>query len=237
MIKKTSIWALLFVFLYILSNVSVAGDRAFGGGDSVSGAGDRGEKRHKHNAYDQQRLLIKLVGWSEAYTPGSEDGMIDSVPNVDGDVVCHDVEMVDLQSNKVIGISTDCFSDAMPDSGGGAGFIGTTFLNFPNGTIVAQGKFTAQPVLRETTTITGVPITAITGAAREGSSFIDAWGKFANSSGNVRVSGMINGENYSFMPGDPLYFDCIFEIQLLDDAANGSADGSDRSDNNVDMMM
>ena len=232
MIKKTSIWALLFISLYILSNVSVAGDGASGGGDRASGGGDRGGK-HKHNAYDQQRLLIKLVGWSEAYTPGSGDGMIDSVPNVEGDVVCHDVDMVDLQSNELIGISTDCFSDAMPDSGGGAGFIGTTFLNFPNGTIVAQGQFTAQPVLRETTTITGEKITAITGAAKEGNSFIGGWGRFDNSEGNVRVSGMIDGTDYAFMPGDQLYFDCIFEIQLFDDAA----DGSDTSDNNVDMMM
>ncbi len=220
MIKKTSIWALLFISLYILSNVSVAGDMSLQ--DLFTEKGDSDGKHHKHNAYDQQRLLIKLIGWSEAYTPGSGEGRVDNVPNVDGDVVCHDVEMVDLQSNEVIGISTDCFSDAEPDSGGGAGFIGTTFLNFPDGTIVAQGKFTAQPVLRETTTIDGVPITAITGAGREGNSFIGGWGKFANSSGNVRVSGMIDGTDYAFLPGDPLYFDCIFEIQFFDDAADDS---------------
>ena len=228
MIKKTSIWALLFVFLYILSNVSVAGDRASGAGDRASGAGDRGGKHHKHNAHDHSRILVKLVGWSEARTPNPDEEWL----NLADGAVCHDVEMVDLQSNEVIGISTDCFSEAEPDSGGGAGFIGTTFLNFPNGTIVAQGNFTAQPVLKETTTIDGVPITAITGAAREGNSFIGGWGKFENSAGNVRVSGMINGEEYGFMPGDPLYFDCIFEIQLFD----GEENGSDSSDNNIDMM-
>ena len=204
MIRKTSILALLFISLYILTNVSIA------------------DETHHQNPFGAgERLLIKLVGWSEAYTPGS-GGNIDSVPNVKGDVVCHDVEMVDLQSNEVIGISTDCFSDAEPDSGGGAGFVGTTFLNFPNGTIVAQGQFTAQPVLRETTTITGVPITAITGAATDGNSIIGGTGRYKNSTGNIRISGMIDSTNYTFSAGDPLYFDCIFEIQLFDDAANGS---------------
>jgi hypothetical protein len=216
MIKRTSILALLFIFLYIFSNISVANDTNHQ--DPFSEVGGWDEKHHK----DRSRLLVKLVGWSEAYAPGSGEGMVNNVPNVDGDVVCHDVEMVNLRNNELIGISTDCFSDAEPDSGGGAGFIGTTFLNFPDGTIIAQGKFTAQPVLRETTTIDGVPITAITGAGREGNSFIGGWGKFESSSGNVRVSGMINGEGYAFMPGDPLYFDCIFEIQLFDEEENGS---------------
>jgi hypothetical protein len=217
MIKKTSILALLFIFLYIFSNISVANDAH--DQDTFSEMGGWGEKHHK----DRSRLLVKLVGWSQAYTPGSGEGMVNyELPNVEGDVVCHDVEMVNLRNNEVIGVSTDCFSDVEPDSGGGAGFIGTTILNFPDGTIIAQGKFTAQPVLREITTIDGVPITAVTGAGREGNSFIGGWGRFENSSGNVRVSGMINGEEYAFMPGDPLYFDCIFEIQLFDEEENGS---------------
>lgn len=234
MIKKTSTWALLFIFFYIFSSVSVAEDNVSGTGDEFSGAGDghKHGKHHKNHAHDSQRLLIKLLGWSQAYTPGSGDGIIESVPNVEGDVVCHDVDMLDLQTNEVIATSTDCFSDAQPDSGGGAGFVGTTFLNFPDGTIIAQGSFTAQPVLRETTTITGETITAITGAAKKGNSFIGGTGKYENSAGNVRVSGMIDGTDYAFMPGDPLYFDCIFEIQLFD----GEENGSDSSDNNIDMM-
>jgi hypothetical protein len=43
---------------------------------------------------------------------------------------------------------------------------------------------------------------------------------------------MIDGTDYAFMPGDPLYIDCIFEIQLFD----GEENGSDSSDNNIDMM-
>lgn len=204
MIKKTSIWVLLFIFLYILSNVSVAGDR-----------GGRHHDRHD-GAHDQQRILVKLLGYSTAYTPGSGEGIIENVPNVGEDVVCQDVDMVNMQSNEVIATSSDCFSDIEPDSGGGAGFIGTSFLNFPDGTIITQGKFTAQPVLHETTTIAGVPITAITGAASEGNTFIGGTGRYENSTGNARVSGLINGEGYAFMPGDTMYFDCIFEIQLLD---------------------
>ncbi len=207
MIKKTSIWALLFISLYILSNVTVAGDR--------DGDRDRQGKHHEHHAHDEQRILVKLLGWSTAYTPGSGDGMIENVPNVGEDVVCQDVDMVDLQTNKVIATSSDCFSDIEPDSGGGAGFVGT-FLNFPDGTIITQGKFTAQPVLQETTTIAGVPITAITGAASEGNTFIGGTGKYENSTGNTRISGLINGKDYAFMPGDTMYFDCIFAIQLLD---------------------
>jgi hypothetical protein len=210
MIKKTSIWALLFISLYILSNVSVANEAGSHGGD------------YHHDAHDHSRILVKLVGWSTARSPNENEEWL----NLADDAVCHDVEMVDLHSNKVIGISTDCFSDIEPDSGGGAGFTGTTFLNFPDGTIVAQGNFTAQPVLRETTTIDGVPITTVTGAAREGNSFIGEWGRFENSSGNVRVSGMVNTTEYAFMPGDPLYFDCIFEIQLFGKEENGSDSSS-----------
>ena len=230
MIKKTSIWALLFISLYILSNVSVANEMSPQG--PFSEAGNSDGHHQKHNAYDHSRILVKLVGWSEAYDPAIGGGMVDNVPNVDGEVVCHDVNMVDLQSNKVIGISTDCFSGAEPADGGGVGFVGTTFLNFPNGTIIAQGSFTAKPVAKATTTITGVPITAITGAAKEGNSFLSGTGKYEYSEGNVRVSGMINGAEYNFLPGDPLYFDCIFEIQLFD----GEENGSDSSDNNIDMM-
>ena len=199
--KKSGIWTLLFISLYVLSNVALANEK----------------DRHQHpDAHDQQRLSIKLVGWSQAYTPGSGEGIIENVPNVEGDVVCQDVDMVDLHSNKVIATSTDCFSDVEPDSGGGAGFTGTSFLNFPDGTIISQGGFTAQPVLRETTTIDGVTITAITGEAAEGNTIIGGTGKYENSTGNVRVSGLINGEEYAFMPGDTMYFDCIFEIQLFD---------------------
>ena len=217
MIKKTSIWALLFIFLYALSSVSLADGRDRHRHHHHDGHDDGSHGQQYGNDYQgQQRLLIKLVGWSQAYTPGSGEGMIEHVPDVEGDVVCQDVDMVDLQSNEVIATSTDCFSDVEPDSGGGAGFTGTTFLNFPDGTIIAQGGFTAQPVLREATNIDGVSITAITGAAKEGNAIIGGTGKYEHVTGNVRVSGMINVEGYAFMPGDTMYFDCIFEIQLFD---------------------
>lgn len=196
MIKKTGIWALLFTFLYVLPGVSMAND---------------GDRHHRHGKHDNKHLIVKLLGHSEAYVPDWD------VPNAESDVVCQDIDLVDLKSNEVIGAATDCFSSIEPATdGGGAGFIGTSFLYFPEGTIISQGKFTARPVLQETTSSTGVPITAITGAATEGNSIIWGSGKYENVQGNVRVSGMVNDTEYAFMPGDPIYFDCIFDIQLFD---------------------
>lgn len=215
MIKKTGIWALLFVFLYTLTSVSLANedDRRHHRHD---GHGSHGHQ-HGNDYQGQQRLLVKLFGWSQAYKPGSGEGIIEHVPDVDDDVVCQDVDMVDLQTNEVIATSTDCFSSIEPDSvTGGAGFTGTSYLNFPDGTIIAQGGFTAQPVIREATNIEGVSITSITGAAKEGNAIIGGTGKYEHVTGNVRVSGLINAEGYAFMPGDTMYFDCIFEIQLFD---------------------
>jgi hypothetical protein len=209
MIKKSSIWALFFISLFVLSNVAMADGKG---------------KHHHDRGHDQQRLLIKLLGYSEAYVPDWD------VPNAESDVVCQDMDLVDLQSNEVIGSATDCFSSINPDSGGGAGFTGTSFLHFPEGTIVSQGKFTAQPVLEETISSTGVPITAITGTAAEGNTIISGTGKYENVKGNVRVSGQINGEEYAFMPGDPIYFDCIFEIQLFNDAGDDSDSTEDNND-------
>jgi hypothetical protein len=210
MYKKTSILAFLFISFCFLVNISVAEDGY--------------DHKHHYNDYeddttggaaggmetDSQLLIVKITGENISYRK--------AVPNFEEEALCFDIDLFDYKTHKIIGEVTDCISDLKSDGMGGIDFVGTTFLHFPDGTIVTQGDVTVQPVVGETTLRTGQRITNITGSATTGNTFVEgeSTGIYANRTGNTRISGMINTENFTADPagGEPQFFDCIFEIEL-----------------------
>lgn len=212
--KKTSMLAFLFISSLFLANVALAWDES--------------DNKHHYDDYndeykddstggaaggmdaDNPLIIVKLTGENISYRR--------AVPNFEEEALCFDVDLFDYKTNKIIGGVTDCISDIKPDGMGGVDFVGTTFLNFPDGTIVTQGDVSVQPVVGETILRTGQRITNITGSATTGNTFVEgeSTGVYANRTGNTRISGMINIENFTADPagGEPQFFDCIFEIQL-----------------------
>jgi hypothetical protein len=157
-----------------------------------------------------KHLVLNLVGTGNMYES--------FVPDIDGDkmddpAICFDVELVNLKNQQVIGTATDCLS-SITAVGTGLALVGTSYFNMPNGTLITRGSTTVQPVLHPTVTPNGQNITHITGASIDGNSMIDGTGRFKNTTGTVRLSGMVDMTNFAGSVGDPLGFDCLFIIAL-----------------------
>lgn len=140
------------------------------------------------------------------------------VPDIDGDTIddpalCFDTELVNMKNQQTIGTATDCLSNITP-TGTGVALVGTSYFYMPNGTLITRGNTTVQPVLHPTVTPGGQNITHITGASGNGNAIIGGTGRFANQTGTVRLSGMVNMTNFGGNVGDPIVFDCLFIVDL-----------------------
>jgi hypothetical protein len=149
---------------------------------------------------------------------GSGDMYESFVPDIDGDMVedpaiCFDTELVNMKNQQVIGTATDCLSNVTP-TGTGIALVGTSYFHMPNGTLITRGNTTVQPVFHQTVTPSGQNITHITGASGNGNAIIGGTGRFANRTGTVRLSGMVDMTNFEGIVGDPIVFDCLFIIDL-----------------------
>jgi hypothetical protein len=137
-------------------------------------------------------------------------------PDIDGDGVedeatCFTVDLIDLETNEVIGDATDCLSN-ITEVGDGLTLVGTTTFNFPQGQLVTRGLTTVQPLLHGEngfTHSTGAP-PPLNGE----SNILSGTGVFADSvgSGTARLSGLVDMSRL----GDEgiLRFDCLFVIDL-----------------------
>ncbi|MGF1724048.1 hypothetical protein [Photobacterium nomapromontoriensis] len=166
--------------------------------------------RDGHNDGDKERLALNLVGTGYMYE--------DEVPDIDGDnypdpAICFDVELKNIADGQLIGTATDCLSEITAQDGG-LKLIGTTFFNLPNGLIVTRGLTTVHPVLQETTTPDGNSISHITGASSDESGVLKAYGEFRGYQGTARLSGMVDLSGFAGNVGDPMFFDCLFVIDL-----------------------
>ncbi|ELR64793.1 hypothetical protein C942_01881 [Photobacterium marinum] len=167
-------------------------------------------KKYHPKVRDAGRLALNLVGKGNMYEK--------DVPDLDGDkqpdpASCFDVELKDIEKGRLIGTATDCLSEVM-EQDGGIKLIGTTFFNLPGGQIVTRGLTTVQPVLQDTVTPDGVDISHITGASSDKNSIIKATGKYKGHIGTVRLSGMVNLDEFTGEVGTPIFFDCLFIIDL-----------------------
>ncbi|MEW6999107.1 hypothetical protein AADZ86_15590 [Colwelliaceae bacterium BS250] len=161
-------------------------------------------------------LVLNLVGTGEMY--------LDKVPDIDGDEVdddamCFDVDLVNASNGQVMGTATDCLSQVSGGENGGVALVGTTYFYMHQGMLITRGKTTVQPVNHETTTPRGQMITHITGAAGSDNAILGGTARFADRTGTVRLSGMVDMTNFGSnngdpVEGDPIAFDCLFVITL-----------------------
>jgi hypothetical protein len=150
--------------------------------------------------------VLRLLGTGEAY-----DGF---VPDIDGDgnedaAVSFDIYLPDASGRKV-GTATDCLSNITP-VGDGLALVGTTIFRLPNGTFIARGSTTVQPV----TTNAPTPITHTTGAVpmNGDNGVISGTGAYTQFRAQVRLAGAVN---LSQLDSDGLItFDCLFAISPL----------------------
>ena len=157
-----------------------------------------------------ERMILNLKGTGTMY--------VNTVPDIDGDgnddeAYCFDVELINMRNQKVIGTATDCLANITP-VGDGVAVVGTTYFHLPQGTLISRGLTTAQPVVHLTTTTSGQPVTHITGASSTENAILGGTNGFEQSTGTVRLSGMVDMSGFMGNPGDPVSFDCIFVINL-----------------------
>lgn len=127
--------------------------------------------------------------------------------------MCFDVDLIDMKTNEIVGLAKDCLSDVQPNADG-LGLTNTTFINLPEGSLTVRGRISVQPVLEETIFESGQTITHITGSSNTGNGIIEGTGIYENSTGNVRLSGMVDMSNFDANEGDLLVFDCLFVVNL-----------------------
>lgn len=108
---------------------------------------------------------------------------------------CFEVDLVELDTNRVIGTGTQCLDlgsmAGNPDEGGFA-ISNTTILDLPDGTIKSRNRTTYQPLLG------GSPeMTHLAGDAPEAENVLSGTGRFANLKGTVHVSGTVDLSRFS----------------------------------------
>lgn len=187
MIKKINILAILFILICALPNAAIA------------------EHHEASFSADHQHLMLKLTGTGSMY--------MSAVPGLDEEAMCFDVDLVDMKSGNTVGSAKDCLSEVQ-NKGDGLGIVGTTYFNLPEGTFVIRGRISVQPVLEETVLETGETISHITGASNTGNSIIEGTGIYENSTGNARLSGMVDMASFNMNEGELISFDCLFVIHL-----------------------
>ena len=150
--------------------------------------------------------VLRVVGTGVAY-----EG---TVMDIDGDgeddpATCFDIELFNAAGKKV-GTATDCLSEITP-SGDGLALIGTTIFHLSNGTFIARGHTTVQPL----TTTPASPATHTTGAVpMPGTNgVIHGTGAYKNFRAEVRLGGAVN---LSRLDSDgEITFDCLFSVLPL----------------------
>jgi hypothetical protein len=173
------------------------------------------EKRQRnsgrHNQDAGKHMVLNLVGTATAYDR--------TVPAIDGNgedepAKCFDAAVVDADTNKVIGMGTDCFAQVAQRDGGLA-MVTTTYFNFPSGTFIVRLNTSGQALLHPTVTPSGIKMSHMSGAASKENTLIKGGtGRFARETGTARLSGLLNMEKFDLKKGGPVTFDCLFVIDL-----------------------
>lgn len=185
-----------------------SGDGHSGGGDYSNDDDSDGYKDADDG--DKKRLALNLVGKGTMY-PKTVPPLEKYGPPLDAE--CFDVELKNIHDGTLIGWATDCLSEITPD-GDGVSLIGTTFFYLPDGLLITRGHTTVQPVLKPTVTADGQYISHITGASSDENAVIKGYGEYQWHKGTVRLSGMVDLTNYDGSEGSPMFFDCLFIIDL-----------------------
>jgi hypothetical protein len=216
MILINRINTLFVLYFFIGAFLSVSAAEATGNHHNRSDRFDRYDRfdrfgRDEHN----EHLVLKLDDTGFMYpmeVPGMEEGD-DPMP-----AMCFDLDVIDLKRNKIIGTGTDCMSNVAMDENGNVALIGTSYFYLPGGKLITRGAVTVQPVPEDFSLVSadGHPYSHITGSAStsEQNSIIGGTGKYENSTGRVRLSGMVDMTEFTMNEGDPLTFSCLFVLDI-----------------------
>ena len=157
-----------------------------------------------------QSMVVRMHGTGEAR-------LADPSMGEPAGSFCFDVLLENVRTGENIEMGgTDCLVILPPEEGDGPGSVrvlGTTLLHFENGTLVAGGATTVQPVLHGSpgyTHITG----AVPGADEMNVMSESGTGAYAGVTGRVRLSGAVDMSGFTAMLGAPITFDCLFVINL-----------------------
>ncbi|WP_227876287.1 hypothetical protein [Photobacterium frigidiphilum] len=183
--------------------------------------------KYRKNKKTARHLIYNLIGTGDMF--------IRNVPDIDGDgnkdeAFCFKLQLVNAKNQKQIGTAIDCLSNIeakSDDEGGGIRLVGTTFFKTPHGKLVTRGETTVQEALHDIVTPNGVKMTHITGASSKNNSVLRGTGRFKNSKGTVRLSGMVNMTDFTGSEGSPITFDCLFVIDLKSSDYYSNDDYSD----------
>jgi hypothetical protein len=209
MSNRISIW-LSIVLTLLLAYPAHAGRDQENAGNRHGGSGKHQGGPGRQNEDAGKRMVLNLVGSGSMYEQ--------TVPDIDGDgkdepAMCFDLGLVDADTNKAVGVGTDCFAQVKTVDNGVA-MVTTTYFHLPSGTFIVRLNTSAQPLLFPTVTPRGVTVTHITGAAAKQNPIIGGTGRFARETGTARLSGLVDMANFSMKVGDPITFDCLFVIDL-----------------------
>lgn len=155
----------------------------------------------------QQDLLLLIDGRKNVYEC--------EIPATDlGTTIasCHDHDVIDLKTGKVIGTATDATAD-VEAIGDGLVATGTTFFHLKHGAFTLRGRGTIQPTLVGQPVLANATVTHIAGIfPNEGDNqVLEGTGKYAHATGTFSLLGALD---LSQATEGILTFHCVFSIAL-----------------------
>ena len=171
------------------------------------------DNKRKYDPYQVNRqterveMLLLLNGIKNTYEC--------SIPATDRGTVlatCHDHDVIDLRTNKIIGTAVDATADVdAVDSGFVA--TGTTSFYLKNGSFVIRARGSIQPILEGAPVLDGSPVTHIAGIFPQAGDnhVLSGTGVYRHASGTFNLLGALDLTNSSVGQSA---FHCIYTINL-----------------------
>jgi hypothetical protein len=177
-------------FTLAFANITIADDHGYG--------------------YDEKQrvnLLWLINGTKNSYTceiPPTELGTIEAT--------CHDHDIINLKTGRIIGTATDATADVMQIGEGLVG-TGTTFFYLPQGTLVVRGTGTIQPTLHGNPQQDRHAVTHIAGIFPEpdANNVLSGTGVFEGTEGTFVLLGALDLTNAAQGQGS---YHCVYDIDL-----------------------
>lgn len=208
---ETGIKTAVMATMLTLGTVALVGD-SFAGDHRVGGYGYQQPTKHKPappKKLERENMLLLLTGIRRSYeceVPVTDRGSTTAS--------CHDHEVIDLKTNKIIGYATDATID-VDQVGDGLVGTGTTFFYLNEGTFVVRGRGSIQPVLYGDPIHNGSPATHIAGIFPDnGDDNIltsEGSGKFEGATGTFSLLGALDLTDAA--SGISAYY-CVYIIDM-----------------------
>lgn len=155
----------------------------------------------------QQNLLLLLDGRKNVYEceiPATDRGTTIAS--------CHDHDVINLKTGKVIGTATDSTAD-VEEIGDGLVATGTTFFRLKHGALTLRGRGTIQPSLVGQPVLDNAPVTHIAGVFPNpgDNQVLEGTGRYAHATGTFALLGALD---LSQAAQGIEKFHCVYTIAL-----------------------